>query len=496
MSSKNPHKHVRAISLLPAPTTLPAPLDNVQGGENNLLHRSAWSDPLNPLRVEFAPWENSQPTVRDPERIIVFLGSVKIAEKEWQAPISLDDHFVTVSADQLMMGEHSLTYTVIVWSGTAQDSLPLTVTIDKEAPLLNPSSALIFPPEVLPPNKLTAPYLEDEDLLRADIPGYTTARPWDRITWFWGTSPGDLNSGGVIELNDKNYDQPLILTISGDLIRTRGDGWRYASYQIQDRAGNASQYAVSVELDVAATPVPRNLPWPGVEKAVGVGEEQILDPAQAEAGAVVVVPSEAVIYPGEQVRVQWGVPGSIGEHEAGEPITPGSSRYHISMRSIAAHLGKTLPVSYKVTDKAGVDWPSDIRKLRIPTMTSGYPTIQCDGLTGGNLSYDRVDPLGTKLTLIRWKLMTSDQWIMVNVSGVGATGSATFTAVQKRQVTDQEVIGGIGFINLVRVPKTFLNTLRRNEKFRVNVYISFDGGTTWPALVAPNFPFLDLTLTV
>jgi hypothetical protein len=43
------------------------------------------------------------------------------------------------------------------------------------------------------------------------------------------------------------------------------------------------------------------------------------------------------------------------------------------------------------------------------------------------------------------------------------------------------------------VPKTFLNSLRRNASLTGKVYVSFDGGKTWPPVAAPNFPLLQLT---
>ena len=67
---------------LPPPTTVPAPLSNVVGGETNLLHRTAWSDPNNPLKVCFDPWENSQPSVGDPESVQILLNDVEIAAFE------------------------------------------------------------------------------------------------------------------------------------------------------------------------------------------------------------------------------------------------------------------------------------------------------------------------------------------------------------------------------------------------------------------------------
>lgn len=486
---------VHHVVPLPPPTTDPMPLKDVVGGQTNLLHRSAWDDPGNPLKVRFDPWENSAPTVKDPEQVQIFLDGVEIGVKSWTGPISPSDLYVPISADKLPSGEHSLTYLVTIWSGTPHDSYPFTLTVDKDPPQLNGSSQLIFDTSALPPKTITDRYLSQlGDKLKADLPAYSTPRPWDRIEWFWGRSPGDLDLGDDIELDDTNYSQPVVVEIPGQLIRDRGDGPRFVSYRVLDRAGNASSLSAHVELDIAATPIPRTLPWPSVEQASGPGEKQTLDPFLAVNGAIVQIPEVAVIYPGERVWVQWGEPGSLGASRVEQPITPGQRRYRIEMKSVAAHIGKTLRVDYGVIDELGAEHPSDHRLLEVQTIPSNrFKALECDGLSGGNLSYRTVAPEGARLKLDKWSLMTTDQWIMVIMTGVGTSGDTSFEAIRKRKITDQEVIAGIGYQTDIRVPKHFLNSLRRNEPLTGKVYVSFDGGQTWPPLTAPNFPLLRLT---
>jgi hypothetical protein len=131
------------------------PLKDVVGGQTNLLHRSAWDDPGNPLKVRFDPWENSAPTVKDPEQVQIFLDGVEIGVKSWTGPISPSDLYVPISADKLPSGEHSFTYLVTIWSGTPHDSYPFTLTVDKDLPQLNGSSQLIFDTSALPPATIT-----------------------------------------------------------------------------------------------------------------------------------------------------------------------------------------------------------------------------------------------------------------------------------------------------------------------------------------------------
>ncbi|MNQ88443.1 hypothetical protein D3C85_1037030 [compost metagenome] len=166
------------------------------------------------------------------------------------------------------------------------------------------------------------------------------------------------------------------------------------------------------------------------------------------------------------------------------------------MGSVAAHIGKTLWVRYYVVTVDNDELGSEPRKLHIQTLpVNRLPTVQCNGLSGGNLSYKSVAPEGAILKMTTWPLMTTDHWIMITMTGIGAGGlDSVFPVISKRVVTGQEVIGGIGQGNLVRVPKAVLNTFRRNAPLTGKVYVSFDGGQTWPSLVAPNFPLLQLTL--
>lgn len=495
MSATMP-KHQLPDRMTP-PWTNPAPLPDKPGGETNLLHRSAWENPGEPLRVEFKPWYEFPMPGPGSERVDVFLDDDEsniIGSRTWDLPMDPDDYYIEIPADKLPQGEHQIRYIMTNVGDVADRSHPYTVTIDKLPPELNVSSGLGFPSAVLPPNQLTARYLEqNDDQVKSNLPAYTSPRPWDRITWYWGPIPGSTQLGGVIELDDKNYDDPVNVIVEGDFIRDKGDGFRYAWYEVSDRAGNLSLRSDPVELDVSATPIPRTLPWPSVEKAVGNGELQSFDPFQGTAGAVVQVPDDAVIYPRERVWVQWGEPGKLGARRVEQPIIPGQRRYQIDMPAVAAHIGKVLPVSYGVIDEHDAVHPSVRRRLEVQTIPSNrFEAVRCDGLSGGSLSYKAVAAEGARLTLAKWSLITTDQWLMITMTGVSATGQdSVFEAVRKRAITTQEVVSGIGYSSEIRVSKAFLNTLRRNAPLTGKVYLSFDGGATWPP--APNFPLLQLT---
>lgn len=474
-----------------APWTRPAPLPDKLGGETNLLARTAWADPANPLQVEFKPWHPS-PSPEGTERVDVFLddneGNI-IGTRTWTLPMDPDDYFIEITADKLPQGEHQISFIMTNFVGVPARSFPYTITIDKQEPLLNASSRLTFPAEVLPPNRLTARYLDqNNDEVKASLPAYTAPRPWDLITWYWGATPGNLNQGGVIELDDKNFSQPVVLTIQGQLIRDRQDGARYVWYRVQDRAGNQSMRSDPVELDVAATPVPRVLPPSKVKEATGGSSSGNLKPSDAINGVTVTIPPEAVIYDGERVFVQWAEQDSAGGYRTNTPITPGGREYKISSNKAGFHVGRSLPVGYEVFEVGVVDpLKSQPYSLRVESL-SGMPTIQCDKVSGGKLSLASIPAGGyANFTLSRWTLMAADQFLTVKVLGVSSSNQAVDIPI----LTDSPVPEVAPVISVGRIAKTDLERLKIGTAIEVRVRVSFDGKLTWQ-----SFPSLTPTLVV
>lgn len=107
-----------------APWTEPEPLADVPGGEPNLLHRSAWSDPANPLKVMLEPWYDEDPPGGPyTERVDVFLGDnesniigftvsedeVLPSQKRTLNVLDVDStHFPTVQCQEAFGGQLSI----------------------------------------------------------------------------------------------------------------------------------------------------------------------------------------------------------------------------------------------------------------------------------------------------------------------------------------------------------------------------------------------------
>lgn len=467
-------------------------LPAVPGGEENLLPRDAW---LRPLRVEFGWWDDPSPLPNSSDIVqLIWDGDEAnpVDEKSYEGsnpPTLPPDLWLQVPVTKLDEGVHTLRYRLIPWNDptTSQDSVTVNVTIDKTAPVLATTSELDFPTEVLPPtNKLTARYLEqNNDQVKAALPAYTTPRPWDRITWYWGPTRGNLEVGGVIELDDKNYAAPVVVTIEGELIRNRGDGVRYAWYRVQDRAGNESR-SEWVELDVDATPIPRTLPPSKITQATGGVSSGVLSPSNAINGVTVTIPPEAVIYDGERVFVQWAEQGSAGGYRTDTPITAGGREYKIPSDKIHYHVGRSLPVSYEVFESGVVD-PHTSRPYTLTVEgLSGMPTIQCDKVSGSKLSLASVPAGGyANFTLASWTFMSTAQYLTITMEGLDTNSEKLVIPV----LTESPVPEVAQVISVGRISKADLQRFRLNVGFEVRVKVSFDNKQTWQ-----SFPMLTPTL--
>jgi hypothetical protein len=469
----------KASALLPAPSTDPVPLADIEGGETNLLSRSAWSDPSNPLKVRFDPWENSQPSKEDPECVRVYLGSTEVGVKEWDAPISPDDLFVPISADKLSSGEHTLTYIVTIWSGTPQGSEPLTITLDKEAPLLNISSELIFPADVLPPNEVTAAYLADPangDQLLATLPDYDAIKVGDVITWYWELSPVGREVAGTRTLQPDDLGTVLKLPFSGDILRNLGNGIRTATYRVRDRAGNESTLSSSVPLSVnIRPPTPRKFPTVKEASSTPAGTG-VLDPFRGASGLTVVVEASEV-DPGDTVTVDFigsGGEGGIGSITGVQPITPGGLEFAIPASIVAPNIpvsgiGNEIEVKYWVAHDTQ---HSAVYTLTINALEGGrLGRIECPLAQIGSpaaLSKSAVPAGGTNLEINQWAYQAPGQlmrvWAIASGVQTDFLNGVPLDAVGK-------------FTTLL--PKAYVEPLALASVFTVYASVSFDQGQSY-----------------
>lgn len=478
MGTSTPHDFILS------PANVLGALPDLAGEPVNLLPVTLLSLPL---QVQVPKWAESGGLA--PPHVQLYWDGAMVLDQAMPPRFDEDDLVFSLEGLPLDHGAHRLHYQVRLGNGSVGESAAAEVNVDLVPPALGvPPSSLHFPNEVL--GGLTDDYLQAHgDQLQVGVPSYTGQAPGDRIGWYWDTQSSAGNSAGSLRVAD--LVPAMTLTFTGAMVRERGDGTRFVYYRITDYAGNTSQSAIT-SLPVRATPVPRVLPVLQAVGASGSGARQTLKATQVTTGLELEVPATAVIKPGETAVLIFGTPGQVGG--ASLPIQGAGTQVNVSVQTVAPHLDRTVAVYYEVTDTAGAVHTSNVLTL-VFTESSGlnFPTVQCELVNGNQLSLRQVPATGAPITLAAWRIMTTDQHLMVRVEGVDTGGAALDEpVVEGRPITAAEVGAGVGYAGDLVIPRALLLRLQRNTPFYVRGYLSFDGSDQWPAM--PTFKDLIPTL--
>ncbi|RMQ38201.1 hypothetical protein ALP86_01683 [Pseudomonas amygdali pv. mori] len=468
-------------SVLLAPPLIAELLPDVPGGEPNLLPSSAW---LVPLRVNFPMWQNSEPSPDYPEYLRVYWNDELLDEKIWIGPVQPVDLFIMIAQQRLGEGRHRLRYSVETANQMLTESETLAFVIDKTAPVFADEEALIFPQEIVS-DGLTAAWLNThDDTVLAEVPAYFSPSPGDLVIWYWSSTPTGSEHTGTLPLVESDIGSTISIAFDKQMVLESGDGIRYVSYKLKDRSGNAGPRALAVSLLVCAQPVPRVLPPPRVQKATGGSSASKLDPVDAYRGAVVSIPEDAVIAPGDTVRVQWAEPGSVGSFLT---EVADSRLFNVPSTQIAQHFGKSIPVYYEVFENsADPSYLSDRHTLTILGMT-GFPVVQCDKVSGAILSLQDIPEGGyAQFKLDSWSFMGTDQFITIDVRGVSGADDELLIV----NVLDEYPVPLVADrIDAGVISKTDLKAFNIDTQLDVRVRVSFDQTLSWQ-----SFPSLRLML--
>ncbi|MFT0518342.1 hypothetical protein [Pseudomonas faucium] len=470
---------------LPEPG-VPQALPDIPGGEPNLLPISALTQPV---RLTFTLWEYSDPAPDAPESVIFYCNGIEVASKRWEAPLAEDERFVEVQPQVFVEGTLEFDYQGFVYNGSELYSSALLVTVDKTAPELGGDRGrgqLLFPE--LGDDTLTEDFLaRHQDRLVAEVPEYLQPAPGDRVVYFWDSRLFDDEWAGEWVLTQADIGQPLRFAYSGDLIRERGDGVRYAQYEVYDRAGNRSAVASPKDLQVAAQPAPRVLPALEIPQVDGSDPASELPLMQLQGDLRLVIPQAAVIKPGEPFELLWADEDAFGHWL--EPGQEGQRDYVLPLAKVVAMAGKVVPLYYQVYvgEAPLASVRRDLRVVAIPQ--SNMPTPQLNNSNGGTLvvsglTGDLVMTLGT------WRHIGTDQRVSIWVEGVGPTPRHSLLDGYKLTATD--VQRGIGSGGGVKLPLSYVRQLSIGTQMVVSAMLSYDDGVTWPPL--PNFQRTTFTL--
>lgn len=228
----------------------------------------------------------------------------------WQ-PIDTLPKIMHVPFTQLEHGIYHLSYKVIV-RGNAVESLKKKVTVDRRAPDDGQApSALVFPPEVVLDGAITDDYLSQYGEVEMTVPRYTDMRGQDKIIYFWtDKSPPPTDE---VAVGDKEFSQDEIdagtLTFSFPeaVIRTAGQGRRYAYYRLQDLAGNVSDMAIVAGIEVLLTPAPGNLRPPRIPLSARglIDREHAREGATNEGGVTVEIDQYDNPDRSQKILISW-----------------------------------------------------------------------------------------------------------------------------------------------------------------------------------------------
>lgn len=220
--------------------------------------------------------------------------------------------------------------------------------------------------------------------------------------------------------------------------------------------------------------------------------ERMMDAGVTTAGSQASVPDGAVIGANDSVHLHWGKPGEPG-HVA-IPVAADRKTFTIPKNAIAMHMGagegarERLSVYYRVVpsgEPAENYQDSKFVYLKVkPFPQNRFPTIQCELAqgTGGKLSLGLItDPRGAKYNLAPWSYLHEGQILNIKVI------NKDHYLLKDYVVTAADV----GKVKESWLAKDFLvNQVGLNNKFKVSVTVSFDGGRTH--LSFPDSPELTL----
>ncbi|MHC8320126.1 hypothetical protein ACYZT4_05425 [Pseudomonas sp. GB2N2] len=453
----------------PKPFTL-VMLPDVEGGQPGLLPKSTQG---NPLKIEFDPWGDSDPTPEDPENVVLWWNGVPEFIKEWTAPIATGDYFIDVDPEYLTPGTHKVSYVLTLRNQQKEPSEDLELTVDVEPPQLNADSALKFDTDLIDFDYLNA----HGDVVEGKVPLSPKQAPGDVAIGYWeNPDDGSYMEARSEPLTHLNYTAPITLTFTGDDIRLVGDGQRQVTYQIQDRALNLSAFSDPALLQVAAIRAPHYAPFPWLEELPGDPSNWgQLDPTKTLRGATGLIPDEAVYYDEDRLTLLFGEPGTPGAVRL--PVVPGSRNVQIAKETIASFLGKTLSVSYDITLPDDSTHPSDPLTLVVQPIPQGnFRAPQLSPPHSDPTYKSAITAAGLPVLQAIWPYISTQCLITITVTGTGTDNQAkTETILAPRAVTLPETTAGVA----AAVSQAFMRNLKSGTRYIVLTKVSFDNGGKW-----------------
>lgn len=248
------------------------------------------------IKVEMVVWEGAE---TDFTYQLLWNGD-PIGEKKLilDSDIVGDPLFLDLETAELTEGQHMLAYRAYNPFGqTSADSAIFPVIIDLTAPGKPELAAIHFPIEVQ--NGLTAAELTQlGNKLSVEVPGYTGMAKHDTINTFWGETPGPI---AYVDQDDMGLNK-IFFDFTREFLESIETGSHEVKYNVVDRAGNISDYSLSIEILLLLEELPTDYPAPQLEPSIG----NLIDYAEARAGIQVDIPHYDNAAAFDHVVLYWG----------------------------------------------------------------------------------------------------------------------------------------------------------------------------------------------
>jgi hypothetical protein len=452
-------------------------LDNIPGGEPNLLPEAATHDDL---KVWFELWEHSDPKLGE-ESVELFLDDNPdpVDRRTWEgADIEPSDQYVTLFQRFLRGndGRHRLHYKTQGYNHETDTSAVLVITLDTTAPILAVNSQLLIDPYIIEKG-LSEQYLIDHGgVVTVRVPPYTEPNPGDKITAKWLNENNGQYEEVIKDLTRDDYEDPIFIDFPEALIRIVGDGMRSISYHVADRAGNETAESTAVSFQVAVVRAPHFVPYPWITEIEGSPTEYAnLDPQRTTSGATAKIPDDAVYYNDDVVHMQFGEPDTVGAIPI--PVPWGTKQVRIPSANIAAMFDKRVPVYYDLVLADTSEKQSGTLTLDIGSLAAHrFIVPQLEAPFTDPVSKASIPAAGVPVLQRPWVYISDVCLVTITVSGSNTRREWVSEIVLNRhRVQPAQVTGGVR----VSLPQNFMRSLASHQRFTVETQVSFNEGGKW-----------------
>ena len=288
------------------------------------------------------------------------------------------------------------------------------IEIDRTAPGTPDLAPIIFPSEIQ--GGLTSDELAAlDDVLLGRIAGYNGMKVGDTIRTYWGAVDGPM---AMVDADDMGLSRVMV-RFSRAFLENMGDGQQEVYYTVTDRAGNLSERAEAVPVELKLLLI-TPLPLPNILEA----DNGILDPVNTSSGATVVVDASANLRQGDFVQVMWDGPNGsddkqkvIGAADAGMSVSVVFSKALVNV-----NIGQQIKVYYRVTRANG--WSQDSEQLSVMVASAllVLPAPTMDTVQSDNIVNPALIPATGATVRVRYEMRADDR---VKVIWVGASRHET-----------------------------------------------------------------------